>query len=323
MRLYGHLSLTTSTMNLVTTVPNSGVLLAVGANCVHVVKTVDAEKQDKCSKAERNTENSQLSKVTIDLPGEVLSVGVSCDGLTTSIVVNVGQFPTCFLYNTRGIFSSPTELPLSSTILNNTSDRVVMTGLPWDPSLPYMFCVTWLDGSLSLYTVKADGSTDCITFPPAAGVVAMAWSPKGKQLVVVKKSRDLVQYKPDLTVAKYALKDMKIIPAPAQDLLVPVTINWFSTNEFFVGFREGGDLDARPGLLVVKGSKKVHMEHTPFDDICYSTGVGVGMVFTGHTLQEWGMVVVGSSASIELGVLGTEQGTGYRQCILEDNGRVH
>ena len=64
------------------------------------------------------------------------------------------------------------------------------------------------------------------------------------------------------------------------------------------------------------------MEHTPFDDICYSTGLGVGMVFTSHTLQEWGMVVVWSSASIELGVLGTEQGTGYRQWILEDNGRA-
>ena len=101
MRLSGHLSLTTSTMNLVTTVPNSGMLLVVGENCVHVVKTVDVEKQDKCSEVERNTENSQLRKVTIDLPGEVLSVWVSCDGLTTSIVVNVGQFPTCFLYDTR------------------------------------------------------------------------------------------------------------------------------------------------------------------------------------------------------------------------------
>ena len=30
----------------------------------------------------------------------------------------------------------------------------------------------------------------------------MAWSPKGKQLVVVKKNKDLVQYKPDLSVAK-------------------------------------------------------------------------------------------------------------------------
>ena len=65
-----------------------------------------------------------------------------------------------------------------------------------------MFCVTWEDGSLALYSVKADGSTDCLTLPSAAGVVAMAWSPKGKQLVVVKKNKDLVQYKPDLSVAK-------------------------------------------------------------------------------------------------------------------------
>ena len=172
-----------------------------------------------------------------------------------------------------------------------------MTGLYWKPALPDMFCVTKLDGSLALHTVEADGSTDCLTLPPAAGVVAMAWSPKGKQLVVVKKSRDLVQYKPDLTVAKYpTLKEMKTIPEPAQDLLVPVSIAWLSTYEFLVGLMEGGDLDARPGLCVVKGSKDGHVEHTPFDDICYSTGVGLGMVFNSHTLQEWGMVEVESRA---------------------------
>ena len=174
-----------------------------------------------------------------------------------------------------------------------------MTGLYWKPALPDMFCVTKLDGSLALHTVEADGSTDCLTLPPAAGVVAMAWSPKGKQLVVVKKSRDLVQYKPDLTVVKYpTLKEMKTIPEPAQaqNLLVPESIAWLSTYEFLVGLMEGGDLDARPGLCVVKGSKDGHVEHTPFDDICYSTGVGLGMVFNSHTLQEWGMVEVESRA---------------------------
>jgi hypothetical protein len=284
------------------------ITVVVGNCCVNVVKTEDVEKQDQCSKAERAVENNQLDKVTLDLPGEVISVGVSCDGLTTSILVKVGQFPTCLLFDTRGLVTSPPDLAL--------------TGLHWNPALPDMFCVTWEDGSLALYSVKADGSTDCLTLPPAAGVVAMAWSPKGKQLVVVKKNKDLVQYKPDLSVAKYpTLKEMKTIPGPAQASLVPVSIAWLFTYEFLVGLKESGDMEARPGLWMVKGSKEGHVEHTPYDDICYSTGEGVGMVFTSHTLQEWGVVVVGSSVSIELGVLGTDEGV-YTQWILEDNGRA-
>ena len=52
------------------------------------------------------------------------------------------------------------------------------------------------------------------------------------------------------------------------------------------------------GCCEANGSKEGLVSHTPYDDICYSTGEG--MVFTSHSLQEWGVVVVGSSASIEL-----------------------
>jgi len=316
IRLSGNLSLTSPTMSLITTVPNTGMVLVVGDNCVHVVKTVDVEKQNECTKTERNIENCEINRVTINMPGEVLSVGVSCDGLTTSIVVKVGQFPTCLLYDTRGILTSPPDLPLSSTSLNTSS--TMMTGLYWNPALADMFCVTWEDGSLALYTVKTDGATDCLTLPPA-GVVDMAWSPKGKQLVVLKSNRDLVQYKPDLSVAKYPnLKEMKTIPGPAHDSLVPVSISWLSTYEFLVGLRDGGESEGRPGLWLVKGSKEGHVEHTPYDDICYSTGEMDKMMYTTHTLSEWGVVVVGSSTSIELGVLGD----GYAQWLLEDNARA-
>ena len=90
MRLSEQLSLTSSRLSLVTTVPKAGLVLVAGDHCVHVVKTGDIEKQDQCSKAERAVENRQVPKVTLDLPGDVLSVGVNCDGLTTSVVVTGG-----------------------------------------------------------------------------------------------------------------------------------------------------------------------------------------------------------------------------------------
>ena len=84
-------------------------------------------------------------------------------------------------------------------------------------------------------------------------------------------------------MAKYPiLKEMKTIPGPAQASLVPVSIAWLFTYEFLVGLKESGDMEARPGLWMVKGSKEGHVEHTPYDDICYSTGEGGDGVHQPH-----------------------------------------
>ena len=149
----------------------------------------------------------------MELPGPVLHVGVSCDRLTSSVVIQSGKFPSCLLYDTRGLVSAPApDKPLSVTELNTVAAGVAMTGVHWNPALANMFTVTWANGSLALYTVSPAGQTDCLTLPPDAGVAAMDWSPKGKQLVVIKTNCDLVQYKPDLSVAKYPkLQEMKTV----------------------------------------------------------------------------------------------------------------
>merc|ERR1712032_462521 len=82
------------------------------------------------------------------------------------------------------------------------------------------------------------GGANCDTLPPATGVVAISWSPKGKQMVAVKKDGSLTQYKPDL-------KEAKSWPGPSKAGLLPVSIFWLSTYEFLVGYREG---EERPGL---------------------------------------------------------------------------
>ena len=147
-------------------------------------------------------------QVSIPLPGALLHVGVSCDGLTSSLVIQAGQFASCLLYDTRGLLAG--DKPLSVTSLNMSPSQV--TGVHWNPAIADMFAVTWADWRLALFTVSQEGSTDCLTLPPEAGVAAMDWSPKGKQLVVLRTNCDLIQYKPDLSVAKYPkLVEMKTV----------------------------------------------------------------------------------------------------------------
>ena len=155
-------------------------------------------------------------------------------------------------------------------------------------SIAEMLAVTWSDGSLALYTVKADtGAADCLTLPPDAAVAAMDWSPKGKQLVVVRANCDLVQYKPDFSVAKYPkLQEMKTVkgeylqfnssllklfpPGPSQTGLKGVSVTWLSTYEFLIGVQDVSDPSSvRPSLWLVTGSKAGPVEHCNYDDICY------------------------------------------------------
>ena len=294
-----------------------------GDTCLYIIRTEDVEQQDKVStKQERTQENTSFDKkVEISLPGPVCHVGVSCDGLTVSVVVRLGQFLSCLLYDLRGLLSSPPDKPLSCTELNTTSSSVQMSGLVWNPALPDMFCISWRDGSLALYTVTPAGQTDCLTLPPATGVRAMDWSPRGKQLVVIKENCELVQYKPDLSVPKYPkLQEMKKLPGPSKAGSSGVSVCWLSTHEFLVGVSQDGGETL--GCWLVTGSKAGPVTHVDYDDPCYSTG-GKGGSFQCHNISDWGVVAVASSTSIELGVLGLNSPPpGYTQWILEDNARA-
>ena len=180
-------------------------------------------------------------------------VGASCDGLTVSVVYlpPACTSPTLLLYDTRGLLLPSPDSPFASHVLNTSSSLV--TGVHWNPTIAATFCVTFADGALAMYTLGVAsgnvGGANCDTLPPATGVVAISWSPKGKQMVAVKKDGSLTQvfghsfknailtmclvysqYKPDL-------KEAKSWPGPGKAGLLPVSIFWLSTYEFLVGYR--------------------------------------------------------------------------------------
>ena len=130
-------------------------------------------------------------------PCQVQGVGASCDGLTVSVVYlpPASTSPTLLLYDTRGLLLPSPDLPFGSHMLNTSSSLV--TGVHWNPTIAATFCVTFADGALAMYTLGVAsgnvGGANCDTLPPATGVVAISWSPKGKQMVAVKKDGSLTQ----------------------------------------------------------------------------------------------------------------------------------
>ena len=77
-----------------------------------------------------------MFQLVVPLPGPVLHVGVSCDGLTASVVVSgCGQFPALLLYDTRGLLAAPPDKPLSVTPLNTAAASCSITGVRWNPAL--------------------------------------------------------------------------------------------------------------------------------------------------------------------------------------------
>ena len=130
-------------------------------------------------------------------PSQVQGVGASCDGLTVSVVYlpPACTSPTLLLYDTRGLLLPSPDSPFASHVLNTSSSLV--TGVHWNPTIAATFCVTFADGALAMYTLGVAsgnvGGANCDTLPPATGVVAISWSPKGKQMVAVKKDGSLTQ----------------------------------------------------------------------------------------------------------------------------------
>lgn len=68
------------------------------------------------------------------------------------------------------------------------------------------------------------------------------WSPKGKQIVAACVGGKLVQFKPDLKLAKTIPCDVQLFPSP----YTPIAIQWLSTYQFAVVFVEEKE-DAQQG----------------------------------------------------------------------------
>ena len=145
-----------------------------------------------------------------------------------------------------------------------------------------------------------------------------AWSPKGKQIVVGCKNGNIVQFKPDLKIAR-------TIFGPNPYIGEVVSILWISNYQFcatYFGNEQGINV-----LMIDAPKGETNTIFTCYEDITYgvtdSEVEGTIPRYYFDHVPEWGLIIAASSNSSEIAVLGsTDKGITWNQWQLVDSGRA-
>lgn len=146
----------------------------------------------------------------------------------------------------------------------------------------------------------------------------MCWSPKGKQIVIGSDSGTLSQYKPDL-------KLVKTLPAPLMfaNGVSAVSVLWISSFQFAAAYKEKGNDNAFPVIVIVNAVKNEPITFINYEDITYC-----GSFFRVHQIymllqSAWNLMIVSSANSMEVAVLhAREDNSTWEQWLLADSSRA-
>lgn len=208
------------------------------------------------------------------------------------------------------------EIKLSSAENAHVSD------LRWNPCIPSALCTITTDNTVGSFNITAEKNSTVLTVLEKLEkleALCVAWSPKGKQLVVGCKNGNLLQLKPDLKVARN-------IAGPNPSIGSIIGLLWISNYQFCAAYFE--PQEPKINVLIIDAPKgEANAIFTPYEDITYGTpGVegeeGCPRYYFEH-VPEWGIIIAASSGSSEVAVLGSkDNGANWVQWLLPDSGRA-
>ncbi|KAK4879776.1 hypothetical protein RN001_007922 [Aquatica leii] len=248
---------------------------------------------------------------TVPLTSIPIQLSVNCDSTKLAVVVEKNGCMVAIIYDVLSFFRK--DISIVQEVRLSTSPGVDVVETTWNPTLPNVFTACKSDGTLGVYEFKETG-IDINELPAESQASCMCWSPKGKQIAVGSANGKITQYKPDL-------KAMKVINAPPLDgSYSVVAIQWISSFQFIAVYKCTSS-DAGSTLLVIDAPKTGDVTYTNYEDICYSCGNTRPVQF--YTIHEplWNILLVASSNSMEVGVLGNEKEQ-WTQWILTDSARA-
>nr|CAH7723711.1 unnamed protein product [Callosobruchus chinensis] len=270
--------------------------------------------QTKCIENYSSKDKEDISNYprrTIPLPNVPLHVSVNCDCTILAVVLEKDNCPTVVFYDVLSFYKQ--NVAVIKEIRLSATPGTLISEVGWNPALPGVFTACKKDGSLGVYEIK-DNIIDVNEIPPAAGSCCFCWSPKGKRIAVGSRNGKITQYKPDL-------KPVAMIdPPPLIGAHSLISLQWVASYQF-VGIYQSIEEADQTKLIVVDAPKTGENVYTNYEDICYSGSIRKSyfyMIFQQH----WNILMVASSNSTELGVLGMREENNWLQWILPDTARA-
>ncbi|KAF7996982.1 hypothetical protein HCN44_005259 [Aphidius gifuensis] len=234
------------------------------------------------------------------LPQQIARISLSCDN--TYIGVTFSR-STAQIFSASSITKNNLEL-LHEIQLSSFNQNVFGYDLRWNPVIPGMFCTIASDHCIGSFAIKVEqkAKVGVVAMENIQGIDAMcvAWSPKGKQLVVGCKNGSIVQLKPELKVAR-------TITGPTPAIGEIVAIVWITNYQFCAAYANVNERQINVCIVdAPKGETKGI--YTAYDDITY------GMVEPGgdwypryyfEFVPEWNIIITASGNSSEIAILGS------------------
>ncbi|XP_012252993.2 nuclear pore complex protein Nup214 [Athalia rosae] len=247
------------------------------------------------------------------LPANITRLALNCD---CSFLAVTFHHPTAYIYN--AVISMEPNLQLLREIKLSSAENVYVMDLRWNPCIPGMLCTITSDHTIGRFNITVDENSSVLTVLEQLEkleVLCVAWSPKGKQLVVGCKDGSLLQLKPDL-------KKARNITGPNPSIGSVIALLWISSYQFCAAYSD--PQESRIKVLIIDAPKgEANAIFTCYEDITYGSFEGGDPRYYFEHVPEWGLIVAASSGSSEVAVLGSrDNGTNWEHWQLVDSGRA-
>ncbi|XP_029046237.2 nuclear pore complex protein Nup214 isoform X1 [Osmia bicornis bicornis] len=263
-------------------------------------------------------DNEPEWKLELNIAVAVSKLMVNCD---CSYLAVAPHGPLILIYDVQALVANSIQLLYEIRISTSNTD-VFVNDLRWNPAIPGMLCTVASDYTVGSFKIKEkkEKSIELKALEKFndLDVLCAAWSPKGKQIVVGCKNGSIVQFKPDLKVAR-------TIPGPDPYIGEVIGILWISNYQFCAAYLGS---EQKLNVLIIDAPKgETNAIFTSYEDITYgitdTTEEGIIPRYYFDHVPEWGLIIAASSNSSEVAVLGsTDGGVSWNQWQLVDSGRA-
>lgn len=200
--------------------------------------------------------------------------------------------------------------------------NILVIDLRWNPAVPGMLCTISSDYTIGSFKIKEKEKETVVLKTLEKfndgdlNALCVAWSPKGKQIVVGCINGSIVQFKPDLKIAR-------TIPGPNPYIGKVISILWISNYQFCAAY--AGLDQVEINVLIIDAPKgETTAIFTCYEDITFGvTDTDTVPHYYFDHVPEWGLIIAASSNSTEVAVLGSvDKGVTWDQWQLVDSGRA-